>query len=59
MKKTFPLSAEFIYQLFALVVIIIVVHAVYVGLIRPRADAILAEQAALRPSGSGRCCIWI
>ena len=47
MKKTFPLSAEFIYQLFSLVVIIIVVHAVYVGVIRPHADAILAQQAAL------------
>jgi biopolymer transport protein ExbB/TolQ len=47
MKKTFPLSAEFIYQLFSLVVIIIMVHAVYVGIIRPHADTILAEQAAL------------
>ncbi|UCG07105.1 MAG: MotA/TolQ/ExbB proton channel family protein [Desulfobacterales bacterium] len=47
MKKAFPLSVEFLYQLFSLVVIIIIVHAVYVGIIRPNADAILAEQAAL------------
>ena len=47
MKKNFPLSTEFIYQVFALIVIIIMVHAVYVAVIRPRADAELAEQAAL------------
>lgn len=47
MKKSFPLSFEFIYQVFALILIIIAVHGVYVGIIRPRADAILARQAAL------------
>lgn len=47
MKKSFPLSLEFIYQLFALIIIIIVVHAVYVAVIRPHADAELAEQAAM------------
>jgi biopolymer transport protein ExbB/TolQ len=47
MKKSFPLSTEFIYQVFALIVIVIMVHAVYVAMIRPRADAKLAEQAAL------------
>jgi biopolymer transport protein ExbB/TolQ len=47
MKKKFPLSIEFIYQLFALILIMIVVHAAYVAVIRPQADAILAEQAAL------------
>ena len=39
-------SIEFFYQLFALILIIISIHAVYVAIIRPRADAILAEQAA-------------
>ena len=45
MKKSFPLSNEFIYQVFALIVSIIVVHAIYVAVIRPRADDILARQA--------------
>jgi len=39
-------SIEFFYQLFALILIIIIIHAAYVAIIRPRADAILAEQAA-------------
>jgi len=46
MKKTFPVSFEFIYQLFSLILVIILVHAVYVAVIRPNADAFLAEQAA-------------
>jgi hypothetical protein len=46
MKKSFPISFEFIYQLFALIVVIIIVHGVYIGIIRPNADAFLAEQAA-------------
>jgi biopolymer transport protein ExbB/TolQ len=46
MKKTFPFSFEFIYQLFSLIVLLILVHAVYVGIIRPNADAVLARQAA-------------
>ena len=45
MKKTFPFSFEFIYQVFSLIVIVIIVHAIYVAVIRPRADAILARQA--------------
>ena len=45
------LSNEFIYQLFALLVAVIVVHTVYVGLIRPNADAILTEQAQLQAEG--------
>jgi len=47
MKKTFPVSTEFIYQLFSLILIVIFVHAAYVGIIRPRADAILTQQAAM------------
>ncbi|MGD8226755.1 MAG: MotA/TolQ/ExbB proton channel family protein [Desulfobacteraceae bacterium] len=47
MKKSFPISFESIYQLFSLILVVVMVHAVYVGLIRPRADAILAKQAAL------------
>jgi len=47
MKKIFPFPFEFIYQLFSLIVIIIIVHGIYVAVIRPKADAILARQAAL------------
>jgi hypothetical protein len=54
MKKQFPLSFEFVYQIFSLILIIIVVHAVYVAVIRPRSDAILAEQAALLKEDKSR-----
>jgi biopolymer transport protein ExbB/TolQ len=47
MKKTLPISMEFAYQIFSLILIVIFVHAVYVGIIRPNADAILARQAAV------------
>jgi len=47
MKKTLPLSMEFMYQLVALFLIIIFVHGAYVGIIRPSADAILARQAEM------------
>lgn len=45
MKKTFPV--EFVYQLFALIVAAIVVHATYVTLVRPKAAEIIAEQQIL------------
>lgn len=41
------LSTEFVYQLFALLVAIIVVHAFYVGVVRPQADADAARQEAI------------
>ncbi len=44
MKKNFPF--EFIYQVFSLLIIIIVVHAAYVAIIRPNAQAELEQQAA-------------
>ncbi|MFP6807184.1 MAG: MotA/TolQ/ExbB proton channel family protein [Pseudomonadales bacterium] len=43
MKRQLPV--EFIFQLFSLIISIIIVHAVYVSVIRPNASAILAEQA--------------
>jgi biopolymer transport protein ExbB/TolQ len=43
MKKHVPI--EFIFQLFSLIISIIIVHALYVGIVRPNAAAILAEQA--------------
>ena len=42
------LSSEFIYQLFALLITVIVVHAVYVGVVRPAARAHLEHEAALQ-----------
>ena len=47
MKKSLPVSIEFIYQIFALLIIIIIVHAAYLAVIRPRADAFLAEQESM------------
>jgi biopolymer transport protein ExbB/TolQ len=40
-------STEFAFQALSLVLAVILVHAIYVTLVRPKADAILAEQAAL------------
>jgi hypothetical protein len=40
------LPNEFLYQVFALIVTVIMVHAFYVTVVRPRADAVLEGQAA-------------
>ena len=42
-KKTIPV--EFVYQLFALIIAIIVVHAFYVSIVRPSATEVLEQQA--------------
>ena len=42
-KKNIPV--EFVYQLFALIIAIIVVHAFYVSIVRPNATEILEQQA--------------
>ncbi len=44
MKKNYPV--EFVYQALSLIVALIVVHAFYVAVVRPRADTVLAEQTA-------------
>lgn len=49
MKHT-PVS-EFMYQLFSLILSIIVVHAVYVTVIRPNANAILEQQQSQQEAG--------
>lgn len=49
MKTKF--SSEFIYQVFALLLSVIIVHAIYVGVIRPNADAIFEEQIARQEAG--------
>ena len=45
MRKYFP--TEFVFQAFSLLISFIVVHAVYVAVIRPTANAFLTEQTAL------------
>lgn len=40
------LSVEFVYQLFALLVVVIVVHALYVGVVRPAAEVADARRIA-------------
>lgn len=44
MKKS-NIPVEFVFQLFALVIAIIVVHAFYVSVVRPNAEEVLAQQA--------------
>ncbi len=44
MKKSYPV--EFVYQALSLLLSLIVVHAFYVAMVRPRADMILADQVA-------------
>jgi biopolymer transport protein ExbB/TolQ len=39
------LSIEFIYQLFSLIIAIILVHAIYVSIVRPNASSILEQRA--------------
>jgi biopolymer transport protein ExbB/TolQ len=45
MRRTF--FNEFLYQVFALIISVILVHAFYVTVVRPKATAVLAEQALL------------
>ena len=49
MKKTLPF--EFVYQVIALVLAVILVHLVYVTIVRPNADAILEAQAERAEAG--------
>lgn len=42
MKKYMP--AEFVFQIFSLLIAVIFVHAVYVAVIRPNAEAVIEEQ---------------
>ncbi|GAA6153428.1 MotA/TolQ/ExbB proton channel family protein [Pseudoteredinibacter isoporae] len=44
-------GSEFLFQLFALIIASIIVHAIFVTVIRPNADAILQAQAAMQASG--------
>lgn len=44
-------GSDFLFQLFALIIATIVVHAIFVTVIRPNADAILQAQAQLQAAG--------
>jgi len=44
-------TSDFLYQLFALVISVIVIHAIYITLIRPNARALLAQQAEQQAQG--------
>jgi biopolymer transport protein ExbB/TolQ len=55
-------SVDFIYQLVSLIVALILVHAVYVTVVRPKADVFLAEQTALAatdPDFVEQRSIWV
>jgi biopolymer transport protein ExbB/TolQ len=60
MKKSYPL--EFAFQVVSLILAVILVHAVYVLVVRPKADAILAEQASMMlvdPSYVQERSVWV
>ncbi len=60
MRKTFP--AEFVFQLFALVIGAILVHAAYVAVVRPKASAVLLEQKAAAladPNYASEPDVWV
>lgn len=40
--------SDFIFQIFALIISVIIVHAVYVAVIRPNAEIVMAQQAELQ-----------
>ena len=44
MQRAFP--AEFVYQVFSLIIAFIIVHAVYVAVLRPNADRFLEQEFA-------------
>jgi biopolymer transport protein ExbB/TolQ len=59
-KKNIPV--EFVYQLFALIISIIIVHAFYVSVVRPNAAQIIEEQnraAALDPDYVRQRRTWV
>ena len=59
-KKNIPV--EFVYQLFALIIAIIVVHAFYVSIVRPNATEIIEQQnieAAADPAYVRDRSVWV
>lgn len=61
MKKG-NIPVEFVYQLFALIIAIIIVHAIYVSIVRPNAREVLEQQAIEReadPDYVAERSIWV
>jgi biopolymer transport protein ExbB/TolQ len=59
-RKNFPI--EFVFQLFALIISIIIVHAFYVTIVRPNAAQVIEEQtqaAAVDPDYVRERSVWI
>ena len=59
-RKNIPV--EFVYQLFALIIAVIIVHAFYVSVVRPNAAQIIAEQnaaAAADPDYVRERRVWV
>ena len=59
-KKNIPI--EFVFQLFALIIAIIIVHAFYVSVVRPNAEEIMIEQnaaAAADPDFVRERHVWV
>jgi len=59
-RKNIPV--EFVYQLFALIIAIIIVHAFYVSVVRPNATAVIEEQnmlAAADPDYVRERSVWV
>ncbi|MFT5483560.1 MAG: biopolymer transport protein ExbB/TolQ [Halieaceae bacterium] len=44
-------NSEFLFQLFSMLISLILVHAIYVGIVRPNADAMLEQELARQASG--------
>jgi biopolymer transport protein ExbB/TolQ len=60
MKKSYPV--EFVFQVLSLLIAVIVVHTIYVTVVRPRAEAILADQVAQMqhdPSYVQERSVWV
>ena len=48
----YRISSEFLFQLFALLITVILIHGIYVGIVRPNADAIIEREAQLQAAGT-------
>ncbi len=60
MKKSYPV--EFVYQALSLIIAFIVVHAVYVLVVRPKAEIVFGEQRAMMeidPAYAQERSVWV
>ncbi len=52
-------KSDFLFQLISLAVAFIIVHSVYVGLIRPNAELLLLQQLSLEDNSIAQRSIWV